>query len=204
MNRYSCLEVTSIVTPKTKRGQARREQILRAAEKVIGSVGFADASIAAITTEAKTAQGTFYIYFKSKEQIFSELVEEMGQLTREAIAQAVPDTGVRMEVERKGLEVFLRFVAARPMLYRIVEEARFVDPEAYKTYFSNFAKAYQSQLETAQAAGEIRPGNCEIRAWALMGMAKSLGDRFAIWDKDADIDEVVAVAFDLIENGLGT
>ncbi|MCP5073562.1 MAG: TetR/AcrR family transcriptional regulator [Rhodobacteraceae bacterium] len=190
--------------PKTKRGQARRVQILKAAEKVFGTIGFVDASVADITREAKTAQGTLYIYFEGKEELFSELVAEMGQLTRAVIGGAIAGATTRLDAERKGLEAFLRFVAERPELYHIVEEARFVDPDAYQQYFSEFAAAYQGQLEAAQAEGEIRQGNSEVRAWALMGMAKALGERFVIQERDTDIGEVVDVAFDLIENGLKT
>ena len=68
--------------PKTKRGAARREALLRAAEAVIGEQGFAASSIADITRRAETALGTFYIYFSSKEEVFRELVLEMGRLTR--------------------------------------------------------------------------------------------------------------------------
>lgn len=191
-----------IVTPKTKRGKNRREKILRAAEKVFGTMGFADASITDITREADTAQGTLYIYFKGKEQVFSELVEEMGHLTREVIAQSVAGSNTRLEAEKRGLKAFLEFVRQRPELYTIVEEARFVDPAAYKSYFTNFAQAYQTGLEEAQALGEISKSDSEVRAWALMGIAKALGERYAVLDSSTDIDHVVDVAFDLIENGL--
>ncbi|GLQ17348.1 hypothetical protein GCM10007879_15970 [Maritalea porphyrae] len=165
-------------------------------------MGFADASITDITREADTAQGTLYIYFKGKEQVFSELVEEMGHLTREVIAQAVAGADTRLEAERQGLKAFLEFVRERPELYTIVEEARFVDPVAYKSYFANFAQAYQTGLEEAQSTGEISAGDSEVRAWALMGIAKALGERYAIMDQATDIEHVVNVAFDLIENGL--
>ncbi|WP_306119787.1 MULTISPECIES: TetR/AcrR family transcriptional regulator [unclassified Roseitalea] len=192
------------IRPKTRRGQKRREQILRAAERVFGRLGYAEASISDITREAETAQGTLYIYFSGKDEIFSELVREMGHLTRIALAGAVADAPTRLEAERRGLAAFLRFVADRPELYRIVEEARFVDPKAYEAYFSDFARAYRANLDAAGQAGEIRTGDSEIRAWALMGMAKTLGERFVLWRRDVDIDTVVAEAFDLIENGLRT
>ncbi|MDW4499206.1 TetR/AcrR family transcriptional regulator [Sulfitobacter sp. D35] len=188
--------------PKTTRGTARRNQLLRSAEKVIGEKGFAAASIADITRDAETALGTFYIYFVSKEQVFRELVVEMGALTRRVMADAVTGAPDRLEAERRGLLAFLRFVADRPSLYRIVEQARFVDPEAYQEYFSGFAAAYREQLEKAAAEGEIRPGHAEIRAWALMGVAKSLGDRFVLWEEQGDLENIANAAFEMIRDGL--
>ncbi|KAJ55441.1 TetR family transcriptional regulator [Actibacterium mucosum KCTC 23349] len=188
--------------PKTKRGQQTRAAILDAAERVIGAEGFSAASIAGITREAGIAQGTFYIYFESKEQVFRELVLEMGRLTRENLAAAVSGTNSRLEAERAGLLAFLNFVRGRPSLYSIVEEARFVDLEAYRAYFGAFAQAYAQNLDAASAKGQLRPGNTEIRAWALMGMAKTLGERFALWDPDSDLEGIVDDVLDMIEHGL--
>lgn len=188
--------------PKTKRGTARREKLLRAAECVIGQKGFAATSIADITRDADAALGTFYIYFSSKEQVFRELVLEMGTLTRRMMREAVTGAPNRLEAERRGLRAFLAFVADRPALYRIVEEARFVDPEAYKDYFRKFAAAYASQLQAAAREGEIRPGDAEVRAWALMGVAKTLGERYVLWDEHPDLDRVTEQAHALIRDGL--
>ena len=188
--------------PRTKRGARRREQILRAAEAMIGTQGFSAASIADITRHAKTALGTFYIYFSSKEDVFRELVLEMGQLTRAVVTQAVAEAPNRLQAERAGLEAFLRFVIERPALYRIVEEARFIDAEAYEAYFTSFAKAYAAQLSEAAAAGELRSGDAEVRAWALMGIAKTLGERYVLWDDKSDINHVVDEAFSMIRDGL--
>ncbi len=188
--------------PKTQRGTERRAQILRSAEKVIGEKGFAGASIADITRDAETALGTFYIYFASKEQVFRELVDEMGHLTRTVMAGAAAGAPDRLEAERRGLLAFLRFVAERPSLYRIVEQARFVDPEAYRDYFTRFAAAYRDQLRKAEAAGQISAGDAEVRAWALMGIAKNLGDRFAVWEEPRDLEAVADAAFDMIKRGL--
>ncbi|MDR5652813.1 TetR/AcrR family transcriptional regulator [Ruixingdingia sedimenti] len=188
--------------PKTKRGTARRETLLRSAERVIGEKGFAAASIADITRDCGAALGTFYIYFTSKEDVFRELVGMMGSLTRRMMTEAVQDAPNRLEAERLGLRAFLAFVAERPSLYRIVEEARFVDPDAYRAYFTGFASAYATHLEKAVAKGDIRPGDAEVRAWALMGMAKSLGDRFVMAAEKPDLDRVTDEAFAMIRDGL--
>ena len=51
-----------------------RESLIKAAKKVISVKGFKEASIQDITEEAGVAKGTFYTYFKTKEEIIGELV----------------------------------------------------------------------------------------------------------------------------------
>ncbi|MBB97251.1 MAG: TetR family transcriptional regulator [Rhodobacteraceae bacterium] len=188
--------------PKTKRGIERRAKILAAAEAGMGVQGVSAASIAEITREADTALGTFYIYFSNKEEVFRELVLEMGKVTRQMVAEAIAEAPDRLAAERAGLAAFLNFVAKRPALYRIVEEARFVDPDAYQRYFTSFGDAYAAQLRAAESSGEISAGDADVRSWALMGMAKALGDRYVLWDTVPDIDRVVNEAHRMICRGL--
>jgi len=190
--------------PRTRRGQETRAALLRAAEEVIGAKGFAAAAISDITRAAGIAQGTFYIYFDSKEHVFRELVLEMGRLTRKTLSQAVAGAPDRLTAERLGLRAFLEIAATRPTLYNVVQEARFVDPASYDAYFQAFAKNYTRNLSASAAEGTIRPGDAEIRAWALMGMAVTLGERYGL-DRAKDgatRDRVVAEVFDMLERGL--
>jgi AcrR family transcriptional regulator len=189
-------------TPKTARGEATRRAILTAAEEVIGARGYNDASITDITREAGVAQGTFYIYFKSKDEVFAELVVEMGRLLRHALNEATEKASDRLSAEKEGLRGFLTFVTAHPNLYRVIQEALFVNPDAYRAYFQTFADGYREALAQADAAGEIRPGDPDVRAWALMGIAKTLGERAVVWGDKTPIDDVVQAAYDMIVNGL--
>jgi len=194
------MEKATARKPRTRRGRETLEAILRAAEAVIGAQGYTAASISDITRAAGIAQGTFYIYFDSKEHVFRELVTEMGRLTRKTLSEAVEGAPDRLSAERLGLRAFLEIAATRPTLYNIVEEARFVDPDSYNAYFTSFARGYARNLAAAAREGEIRPGNADIRAWALMGMAVTLGERFGM--TGANADEVVSEVFDMLERGL--
>jgi AcrR family transcriptional regulator len=188
--------------PKTARGEATRRAILAAAEIVIGRQGYSEASIGSITREAGVAQGTFYIYFAGKDEVFSELVAEMGRMLRHVIAEATAGYDDRLEAEREGLRAFLTFVSDHPELYRIVQEAQFVDPAAYRAYFGTFAQGYREGLEKAVREKTISAGDAEIRAWALMGIARALGELQVVFNGGHAIDTLVDTAHDLIENGL--
>ncbi len=188
--------------PKTARGQRTWSTLLEAAEKEFGQSGFHDAAITGITQAAGVALGTFYIYFSSKEEIFRALVAHMGHLTRSWIAQRVERAPDRISAEKQGMEAFIEFVREHKDLYRIVNEAQFVAPDAYEDYYRSFAKAYEENLDEAVKRDEIVEGNNEQRAWALIGINVFLGLRFGIWDQDQAAGDVILGAADLIERGL--
>lgn len=187
---------------KTARGELTRTKLLEAAAKEFGEQGFHAASISGITRAANVALGTFYVYFDSKEAIFRALVDYMSHLTRAWIAERVGVSADRLSAEREGLQAFLEFVRGHKDLYRIVMEAQFVADDAYRRYYSEFAEAYERNLTAAAARGEIRDGQNEVRAWALMGMSVFLGLRYAIWDDSHPAGEIVAAMSDFTEHGL--
>ena len=188
--------------PKTTRGQKTWRKLLEAAELEFGEKGFHEAAITGITQRAGVAMGTFYVYFKSKEEIFRALVAHMGKLTRGWIGRRVADAASQLDAERMGLAAFIEFVRQHKDLYRIVNEAQFVAPDAYRAYYNEFEQAYRRRLDEAMARGEIAPGNNEHRAWALIGANVFLGQRFAVWDGTASAEDIAATIGAMIMDGL--
>lgn len=188
--------------PKTKRGRETRDKLLAAAEIEFGEKGFHDAAISRITQRAGVALGTFYVHFESKEEVFRALVSHMGRLTRQWINERVASSPDRLAAERAGVKAFVEFVRGHRNLYRIVSEAQFVAEEAFREYYSVFADAYRENLQSAGEAGQIRDGDYEVWAWALIGMNVFLGMRFVHWEDDRSSDVIASAAADLIASGM--
>ena len=118
------------------------------------------------------------------------------------IAERVKGARDRMEAEHLGLVAYIEFARAHPNLYRIIEEAQFVAPDAYKAHYDRFAERYCRNLSEAAERGEIREGDETVRAWALIGMSVFLGLRYGIWDTQSSAEDVARKAADLIRRGL--
>ena len=189
-------------TPKTARGKRTREKLLRAAEIEFGEKGFHEAAVSGITYRAGVALGTFYTYFESKEEIFQALVSYMSRRTRSWIAERVADAPDRLTAERLGLEAYIEFVCQHKGIYRIISEAEFVANDAYRAHYTGFANAYLDNLKKAGKRGDIREGDYETWSWAIMGMAVTLGMRYAEWDESIPASRIAETVVDLIANGI--
>jgi AcrR family transcriptional regulator len=205
MSQHSGLDVEATEErsgPKTERGRRTLRRLLDAAGQEFGERGYYETSISHITQRAGVGLGTFYVYFKSKEEVFRALVVDMGARTRHALSESVKDAPNRLEAERLGIQAYLEFARANKQLYRVVMEAQFVAPEAYRDYYRVFSDAYRQQLSQAAKRGEISEGDDDVRVWALMGASTFLGLKFGVWEDDADIAAVSNAAADLMINGL--
>lgn len=188
--------------PATRRGEATRARLLAAAEAEFGQKGYHAASVSGITTEAGVGQGTFYLYFASKEEAFRALVDSVGRGVRRAMAEAVTGATDQMAAERLGLEGFVRYVSEHPHLYRIVQESQFVDESLFRRYYENLAAGYTRVLDAAAARGELTAGDAESRAWAIMGIGHFLGLRFAAWQGREVPAETLDAVMDLLSHGM--
>ena len=186
------------------RGERTRRRLLAAAEEVFAELGYHDASIVKITEAAGVAQGTFYRYFESKQQVFDELVEDLNRRVRQAMAEGSAQGTTRAESERLGFRAFFRFTADHPALYRIIRQAEFVSPAALHLHYERIAAGYVTGLRDAIGSGEIADADPAVLAWALMGVGELIGMRWILWgDTDAVPDDVFEQMMAFIARGLG-
>ena len=192
----------ALLKPVTARGETTRRRLLDAAEQEFGDKGFHDTSITSITLRAGAAQGTFYLYFRSKQEIFLTLVRDIGHRLRAEASAAIDQAADRMAAERLGLEAFLQFAAKHRGLYRIVQESRFIDATVYREYYEKLAEGYAEGLAQAARRGELAPGDAEVRAWALMGIGHFLGLRWCEWNRKLPSPAVLDAVMDFVSRGM--
>ena len=189
-------------TPRTERGRKTLRLLLDAAAAEFGEKGFHESSVVSITQRAGVALGSFYTYFDSKDSLFRALVRDMSAQVRQTVGPVIAAEPDRLEGERKGLNKFLNFVREHKELYRIIDEAEFVDPPSYRAHYEDTVNGYLASLKEAATKGQVRDDVEEVHAWAIVGMNVFLGLRFGVLDEDRDADEVATIAADLLTNGL--
>ncbi|HET9500018.1 MAG TPA: TetR/AcrR family transcriptional regulator [Marmoricola sp.] len=190
--------------PRTDKGTQTRRRLLEAAEQVFAERGYHDSSIVKITEAAGVAGGTFYIYFKSKQDIFDELVIDLNHRVRQAMAEGSSRGTSRSDAERRGFEAFFRFTGEHPALYRIIRQAEFVSPHTLRLHYERIVQGYVEGLDRAQEAGEIAALDSDVVAWALMGAGELIGMRYVLWDDQRRIPEhVFAETMRFVRRGLG-
>jgi AcrR family transcriptional regulator len=104
---------------RRRKPDVRRDELLSAANRVFGSKGVSNTAVSDIVKEAGVAQGTFYLYFKSKEDLINavadNIVGSMVKMVEDAVLHpdkngfeklmAFRDTIVDMAVEANGQAV---------------------------------------------------------------------------------------------------
>ncbi len=190
--------------PLSARGLRTRQRLLDAAEEVFAELGWHDASIVKITEAAGVSQGTFYLYFESKQELFEELVRDLNRRVRKAMSTGAGQGSTRAERERGGFRGFFEFTAEHPALYRVIRQAEFVSPELLHEHYERIAEGYVQGLREAMDEGEVTEADPEVLAYALMAVGEMVGMRWLLWGEHDQVpDEVFEEMFAFLARGLG-
>ena len=105
---------------------------------------------------------------------------------------------------KRALAAYLGFVAEHKEVYRIIDEAEFVDPEGFRAHYETTASRIAARLTAGASRGELGaadPLATEVRAWAVMGINVFLGLRFGVWGSE-DPQTVARHANALLRDGM--
>jgi AcrR family transcriptional regulator len=189
--------------PRTARGRRTLRAILDAAAVEFGEKGFHEGSISGITRRAGVALGSFYTYFDSKDDVFRALVRDMSEQVREHVAPAIKRAPPgQIAAEQAALLAFIRFARTHKEIYRIIDEAEFVDPASFRMHYATTAERIRARLEAAAARGELRSDVSEVHAWAIMGMNVFLGLRYSVWEEDVEPEAIAETMAAMLARGI--
>lgn len=141
---------------RAERARENRSRLIHAAQEVVGQHGYAEASVARIVDRAGLAQGTFYLYFDSRQDLFDQLLPEIGGEALAYIRDAVKGTKGFMAQEEKAMKAFFEYVVRNPAYFRVFTEAEIAAPAAYLKYTRKRTGSFLNVVTAAWKRGEIK------------------------------------------------
>lgn len=145
-------------------GAATRERIIEAGASIIHRRGFNNTGIKEILDAAGVPKGSFYFYFRSKEDFGLQVVDHFNRrfeaMTRQVLGDAGPSPLGRL---RALLTWFMEFFRAESFtcgcpVGNLAQEMGDLSPafrDRLKESIDDMAALYSGVLEAAQRAGEI-------------------------------------------------
>jgi len=170
-----------------------RETILEAARLVFAQLGFATATVRDIIRATPLASGTFYNYFKSKEQVYQALRDEEALAVRPRLRQARATATTAQEFVAANFRAFFWFVAEKGGTGG--DRFRLDSPEV----LAGFAEL-REDIEKAMARGALPPNDAGLLTAALTGVAFELAEEVK---RGAEVEKVTQFATDLLLGGIG-
>jgi AcrR family transcriptional regulator len=155
----------------------RRLELLRAARDVFATKGFHAAKVDDIVAAANVAKGTFYLYFRDKRSVFSELVDLFFERLGAAILQVDTRGDVKAQIQH-NIRAIVAVLLDDPALTHILMsyaaglDAAFMDK--INSFYDGVRRLLTEALIEGQALGVVAPGDPKLLAAFTIGALKEI------------------------------
>ena len=160
--------------------EQRRHEILEGATKVFARKGLTDTRIADIAAESGMSQGLIYLYFGSKEEVFTELVKVTWAVTLNLLEQARLFARPGMDRLVWLTNHLLPFIYFRPqgaqiLIHALTNEAVPVAAkEAAMEYVTGMLTNVRQFIAEGQATNQINQRDPDQLAWLYISTLHGL------------------------------
>jgi TetR/AcrR family fatty acid metabolism transcriptional regulator len=145
---------------RARRGGDKRERILRAAVKVFARSGFFAARVSEVAKAAGVADGTIYLYFKSKDELLVSLFEDRVERLLAFMREELPKQGTAPEKLRRVIELQLGLLEGERDLAEVITIILRQSTKLLKEYaapkFTAYLDAIARVVADGQEAGDFR------------------------------------------------
>lgn len=197
---------------REQRAARTREQLLHSAARVVGEFGYRDASIQRITQHAGMAQGTFYLYFASRQALFDEVLPHFGLDMLKVVRERAHGAKGFFEVEEIGVRTVFQYLYDNPWFWRVLNEAEVEAPVAWAKHHTEVIQRYKKFLVRAKAQGEVTAyaeSELDVLAYLLVAARdylylSHLAKPAALREREGIPEAVIKTYLNFLRNGLGS
>jgi len=174
--------------PNSATKSDKRASIARAAIEIFAEKGFHQARVSDVALRAGVADGTIYLYFKSKEDLLLSIFEDSMDLLLNGIQVAL--IGIHDPLEK--LRVFVRYHFAQVQEHKAVSEVLQVELRLSKKFLKDYRPeklwAYLGVLgailEEGKTKGVVRESvDPFVQMWAIFGSLDELAMQWVLAKK---------------------
>ena len=186
---------------------ARRAQLLAVALDLFAERGYHATSITHIIEKASVARGTFYQYFRSKQEIFDDLLDQLF----EQVTSAVPPIAIASPEQmamavRANIEGLCRRLQENLPMGRVLLEQAVGLNEAGREQLRAFYQRVLDRIERAVSVGQklgvVRRGDPGLIAIFLLAMVKESLYQQILGTRTFRVEQLVTEIFESIQQGV--
>lgn len=185
--------------------EAKKQEILEAAIQVFAQKGIAGAKIHHIAKAAGVSQGTIYLYYKSKEEIFQNILQLHTQSAEPMLLRFLsPDDGPREKIRKLMLGSLHGVPLEHGALLLEMLATMIREPQRYDSIsnFSGMHEVFQKVLEEGLQSGEFKEIDTQALASALTGLLHGVQILELINKEEFPAKEIMENALEVLFRGL--
>ena len=150
----------------------RRRQLLNVAIEAFGTTGFHKTSMSALAAAAGVTKPVLYQHFRSKSELYLEVLRDIGGRLRDELGKAVADAPTAHSQVEAGFRSYFQFFANEPFAFEVL----FGDGSRRDDEFAREAHAVEESIaeNIAQliAIDDLPELDRQVLAFGIVGLAE--------------------------------
>lgn len=195
-------KLSAVAGLRERSKQNNRQTLIDAAKRVFSRLGFGAASVRDIVAETDLASGTFYNYFKSKEEIYQAIRDEAALAIRPRLRAARRKASSIEAFICDSFEIYFDYVVSERDNFRFLRcgtekmQMRLDSPEVIAGF-----EELRDDINRAIAIGFFPPVDSDYLMAAIVGVALEVSSRM-LMRTPHNPKEAAQFASRLVLNGL--
>ena len=192
-----------VVIPESEEGRRSFDKLVKAAEDCFSQQGYRNTTIKDIARSAGLSVGAFYIYFRSKYQLYVYIMQSFARRLQGYLdSRAGKITGDTVDVQVGDIMECIRFAYENPACYNLIFESLYIDRDLFLQYYYLYAQRYVPALVKNRSL----PEGMDPMIWSFINMG--IGNFFGLKvlaDDDAgpeQMEKIRRALYLLLRSGL--
>ncbi|MEH7180613.1 TetR/AcrR family transcriptional regulator [Neobacillus vireti] len=156
----------------------RKKLIIEAAAKSFSLYGYKATTMDQVAKLANVGKGTIYTFFKTKEELFDEIIHSLIAEIRVVVEGAMDDTASILENVNNVLVSIHEFRESHQLTIKLIQEERDMGTqtvvEAMQRVEQSIIQYMKAIIQKAIDKGEIKSCDPEVTAFVMLKMYFSL------------------------------
>ncbi|MFS0920841.1 TetR/AcrR family transcriptional regulator [Brevibacillus centrosporus] len=185
----------------------RRKEILIAAREVLAEKGLEATKVSEIVKRAGVAQGTFYLYFPSKNSMIIALAQEMLESVLVAVRRETEGLQTFEDVVSKGISAACYQMGEYRDVYAILNNGGGVveDPLEWEKLFEPLYNLIEHVLSQWQSVGAVDSLlNPSLAARLIVSMVEQAVEDCYIYRRDISVEDYIVDVTHFVKKALRT
>lgn len=184
----------------TKEKEKKRLTIIKEAILIFSQKGYHQTKISDITRSLRISTGTFYLYFKNKQDLFIEVIDDVFRNIVSEAASALKGEDDFLERLKIRAKVFYKeYTKYSEILNQLRAEMASEDQwpaEKIQKIYHGLTEPVIREIEVAISKGIIKNINPDLLGYSLTGLVEIMSLRLSL-DNKYDLNEIFKFMVDL-------
>ncbi len=155
-------------------GPERKRQLLTVARRVMAKNGYHQTTMSEIAAAAGVTKPVLYQHYKSKRDLYRNVLEDIGARLQSAVVNAAADSDSPRQRVESGIGAYAQFVEEDPDGFRLLfSGANRQDPE-WAALTSGVERSLAQAISTFIDVPSVEQRRRQTMAYGVMGLAEAM------------------------------